>query len=85
MVGTVVVGPADRVTGGDVELLGREEAVDDVDIPCLGGKSGGNEEGCDGEGGDLHGCYVLCIVDGEGGVESMSERAMEEISCRVEC
>lgn len=73
MVSTVVVGPADGVTGGDVELLRREETVDDVDVPGLGSKSGGNEEGCDGESGGLHDCYVLCVVGG-GGVERVRVR-----------
>lgn len=35
VIGTIVVGPVDSVAGGNVELLGREQTVDDVYIPGL--------------------------------------------------
>lgn len=35
VIGTIVVGPVDSVARGNVELLGREQTVDNADIPGL--------------------------------------------------
>lgn len=66
VVGAVVVGPADSITGGNIELLGGENAVDDVYVPRLGGENGGHDGGY-GEEGEvevhLELLFVECVVE----------------------